>query len=276
MQSSLIHNNVNLVEFIEQPTWKTILMELIKSTKTDPWDIDIGLLADYYIAKVNEMDSANLRVPANAILCSAILLKFKSKTLKISSIEEEEDEFDDWGSLTEEQRKEREKLFLKEGTPYLAPQRLMREGKVNLDDLVKSKEGTPYLAPQRLMREGKVNLDDLVKSIEDILIQTKKKRLLEQERKPIEFAIPFAERNIEEKMQEVLNEIKTRIDSEGLVLFSQLTKSKKDVDIIHTFIPCLFLHNQGYLFIYQEDFFGEIFITFLNKEFEKQTEAAFL
>ncbi|HLC36250.1 MAG TPA: segregation/condensation protein A [archaeon] len=250
MQSSLIHNNVNLVEFIEQPTWKTILMELIKSTKTDPWDIDIGLLADYYIAKVNEMDSANLRVPANAILCSAILLKFKSKTLKISSIEEEEDEFDDWGSLTEEQRKEREKLFLK--------------------------EGTPYLAPQRLMREGKVNLDDLVKSIEDILIQTKKKRLLEQERKPIEFAIPFAERNIEEKMQEVLNEIKTRIDSEGLVLFSQLTKSKKDVDIIHTFIPCLFLHNQGYLFIYQEDFFGEIFITFLNKEFEKQTEAAFL
>ena len=227
----------DLMELIHQPTWKTILLSLVKTNKMDPWDIDICLLSNRYLVKINSLDETNLRLPANAILASAILLKYKSKYLKIASLAEFEEAEDE---LTEAQKREREKLYLTEGIPELA-------------------------APRNIMREGKVTLEDLVGAIESVLAKTKRKRALARERK-LEFHIPFAEQRMEDKMNLVLKEIKQCVDAEGLVLFSRLAEKKSPVELISVFLSLLFLTNDGRISLWQDAFFSEIFISLIKEE----------
>ena len=45
--------NVDLVDLIEQPAWKSILVELVRTERMDPWSIDISQLSEKYLAKIN-------------------------------------------------------------------------------------------------------------------------------------------------------------------------------------------------------------------------------
>src|SRR3989344_7059040 len=90
-QTENLPETVDLVDLIDQPAWKTILIELVKRERMDPWSIDIAALAGKYLQKINNLGGTDLRLPANAILASAILLKFKANVLRISEIEDEED-----------------------------------------------------------------------------------------------------------------------------------------------------------------------------------------
>ncbi len=56
----------------------------------DPWDIDVSLVADRFLEKVRELRSMDLRMPANIILASAIMLKFKAETISFDDDEKEE------------------------------------------------------------------------------------------------------------------------------------------------------------------------------------------
>jgi segregation and condensation protein A len=229
----------DLVELIHQPTWKTILLSLVKTNKMDPWDIDVCLLSDRYLAKINSLGENNLRLPANAILASAILLKYKSKYLKIASLAEFEEAEDE---LTEAQKKDREKLYLTEGIPELIP-------------------------PRNIMREGKVTLEDLVGAIESVLNKTKRKRALARERK-LHFHIPFAEQRMEDKMNQVLKEVEQHADAEGLVLFSRLVEGKTALELISIFVALLFLTNESKITLWQDEFFGELFVSLIKEEKE--------
>ncbi|MBU1939914.1 segregation/condensation protein A, partial [Candidatus Micrarchaeota archaeon] len=140
------NSDVDLVSLIDQPEWKSILIDLVKSERMDPWDIDVAELADKYITKINAMDGTDLRLPANAILCSAILLKFKSRILKLSSIDEED-----------------ELLGGKEGE-------MTREEMLAFEDML------PELKSMHRMKEGKVSLDSLVESIERMLEKSKSRK----------------------------------------------------------------------------------------------------
>jgi len=73
---------VDLVELIYTPDWKTILYDLVKSERMNPWSIDVSQLAEKYYSRIKSLTGTNLRIPANAMLCSAILLRFKAKHLK--------------------------------------------------------------------------------------------------------------------------------------------------------------------------------------------------
>jgi len=220
-------SNVNLVDLIEQPAWKTILLDLVDSQKWDPWNIDIAQLADKYLQKINALNSLDLRIPANAILASAILLKAKARLLKIPSLEEEDKAF--------------EKLI---------------------------EQFIPELVNPRPLREGKVSLDALVEVIEQSLLASKRKamkKFLEQQE--LSFKIPFPEFNVEEHIERIFSLIQEKTDSQGLVLFSRLLNgNSKDVnEIVYTFLTVLYLANKERITVWQDDFFGEIFIS-LNKE----------
>ncbi|MFH1696460.1 MAG: ScpA family protein [Candidatus Diapherotrites archaeon] len=231
------NSDVDLVSLIDQPEWKSILIDLVKSERMDPWDIDVAELADKYITKINAMDGTDLRLPANAILCSAILLKFKSRILKLSSIDEED-----------------ELLGGKEGE-------MTREEMLAFEDML------PELKSMHRMKEGKVSLDSLVESIERMLEKSRgvKKRVEFAERP--EFLIPALQENIEAKMDEVYALVKGSVDKEGLVLFSQLAKGRsRPMDVIMVFLPVLFLANKGRLEIWQDEFFGEIFVSLVKEK----------
>ncbi len=220
------YSKMDLVSLIDQPEWKTILIDLVKTNKMDPWNIDVSQLTEKYLTKINQMESLNLRVPANAILACAILVKTKSKYLKLSSIEDEE--------FSEELSNEQKELFLEE-----------------LPDLVAS----------RSLREGRISLDELVNSIEGIIQQTEPKK--GSVRNIPRMELNFDTISIEEKLDSVYESIRQKVDSEGIVLFNDLIELKDNHSIIDTFLPVLFLMNSGKILAYQEEFFGDIFIKLL-------------
>lgn len=223
--------NIDLVDLVEQPAWKTILIDLVKSEKMDPWNIDIVDLANRYLQKIQALENADLKLPANAILASAILLKLKARAVKISSIEEEDE-------ITRE-ISEKEMALLEQNIPEL------RHG--------------------RQFRQGKVSLDELVESIGAILEKTKNKRNILREKDIPDFKVVINEKDIEERIGIVMQRIQEKADSQGIARFSQLLEEKRPVEIIQVFLPILFLANKGSIRVWQESFWEEIFIA-LAKE----------
>lgn len=217
----------HMVDLIHQPAWKTILISLVKYERMDPWNIDIKILAQKYLEKIRALNSTDLRLPANAILASAILLKFKARALRLPSLEEDEVE---WKSLlTEEQL---------------------------LGGMM------PELFAPALLREGKVSLDQLVESIEAILDKTKSKVQRERDgRERPAFNLPFASMNLESKMKEVFDAALACADSAGLARFAEMVQGQSVDNIIESFLALLFLVNDRKLNAWQETLFGEIFVS---------------
>lgn len=228
------NEKVDLVELIHVPEWKSILIDLVKTERMDPWSIDIAELAEKYLQKIKSMEGLNLKIPANAMLCSAILLKFKAKKLKLSSLEEMEE------LTAEEMRK-------------------LQESKKLYSDFI------PELKTPRMMRESKVSLEQLVGEIEKLLGKRKRKALFGDSLKAEQFQIPYSEENIEEKTEKVLNLIMQNSDSGGLCLFSHLTLGKNSAGIVDLFVPMLFLCNKGKVEAWQDEFWGEIFISTMQE-----------
>ncbi len=220
------YSKMDLVDLIDQPAWKSILLDLVESEKMNPWDIDVTILSEKYLKKINELESNNLRVPANAILACAILVKTKSKYLKLSSIDDEEDE---------DSIKNRQLLL----------------------------EDIPDLVANRSFREGKISLDELVSSIEDIIHRTSPKKNAARIIPRME--INFDSTSIEEKMELVFNNIKSKADSEGIVLFKNLIDTEGVDGMVDTFLPVLFLMNSGKIIAYHNEFFGEIFVQIVRE-----------
>lgn len=230
------YSKMDLVDLIDQPAWKTILLNLVETEKMDPWDIDVILLTEKYIKKINELETNNLRVPANAILACAILVKTKSKYLRLSSLDDSEEE----EKLSPEQRA----LFLEE---------------------------LPDLVANRSFREGKITLDELVSSIEDIIHRTNPKKTAARMVPRME--IDFDNTSIEERMGSLYEEIKSKADSQGIVLFKSLLSKDGVDDLVDTFLPVLFLMNSGKIIAYQNEFFGEIFVQLLAEVVSEPAKA---
>lgn len=222
------YSKMDLVDLIDQPAWKTILLDLVETEKMNPWDIDVIILSEKYLKKISELEGNNLRVPANAILACAILVKTKSKYLKLSSLEEEEEKVE----LTQEQK-----------------------------DMMLAT--IPDLMSGRMSREGRITLDELVMSIEDIIQRTNPKKNSSRVIPRIE--INFDATSIEEKLDDVFELIKTKVDSQGIVLFRDLIESSEIDAIVDVFLPVLFLMNSGKLIAYQNEFFGEIFVQIIRE-----------
>lgn len=226
-------SKIELVDLIEKPDWKTILIDLVKTEKMDPWNIDITALADKYLKKINALGGKDLRLPANAILASAILLRFKARVLKFTPFDDDEERSEKQaGELTPEQKLEIEALL-------------------------------PELRVIKSSREGKVSLDDLVQSIEKMLEKHKggfDKRPF-GEKEIIEFKLPGLDYDVESHLDEVFNVIQSKADSQGFLVFSRLVESKKPFEVINYFLACLFLSNKNKINVWQEEFFGEIFIS---------------
>jgi len=232
-----------LVDLIDQPAWKSILIELVKGNKMNPWNIDVIALADLYWKKIQQLERQDLRVPANAILASAILLKMKARSIKLSSVEEEEEE-------TKE---------------------------ISREELAMIEEAVPELRGQRQFREGKISLDELVESIGQILEKTRQKKSILRDKELPEFNLEFNKERAAEQIEKVFERIKQRADSQGLVAFSALLDKKTPIEMVNCFVPLLFLVNSGKVNAWQEEWFGEVFISLIkqdseekNKKWEKQ------
>ena len=53
-------------------------LNLLRTGKIDPWDIDIVQLTDSFLGRVEELKKMDLRISSRTLLYSAILLRMKS------------------------------------------------------------------------------------------------------------------------------------------------------------------------------------------------------
>jgi segregation and condensation protein A len=225
VESDIKNTNVDLVELIEQPTWKSILLDLVRKEKMDVWAIDLIELSQKYLRKIQELKENNLRIPANAMLACAILLKLKSRTIKLPYEEaEEEEQLPEIGEL-------------------------------------------PELQPIARIKERTVTLDELLKEIEAVIEKTRSRSAITREAEKIMIELPTLTRqDLSEKMDAVYARILENADEQGLVLFSSIIDENNIIEVVTTFLCLLFLAAKDRVRLWQESFFGEIFIALPEKE----------
>ncbi|MFH0835665.1 MAG: segregation/condensation protein A [Candidatus Micrarchaeota archaeon] len=141
---------MDLLNLVVKPTWREFLMDLIQTEQMDPWDIDLIKVADAYLYKVREMQGMDLRIPANVILASALLLRFKADALNFDEPQEEE---------------------------YVERQLVQEQ----LPELV-FKLNKP--------RSRRVTLSELITAVEQVMKQGKRKRSFHAVLEPLEFTLP--------------------------------------------------------------------------------------
>ena len=244
----------NVITDTEEITWKTIILDLIKSGDMDPWNIDISLLTKRYIKAVKELKEANLKMSGKVVLAAALLLRIKSTRL----IGDDINEFDRLLSSSEQP----DDLYSEES---------FIEGE--LDEF-----GVKITDPDRLRlvprtpqpRKRKVSVYDLIDAL-DVALHVKKRRVLNQLREK-EIKIPDKKMDITALMDGIYSEfIKYLTETESKVAFSALVPSESKHDKVHTFIPMLHLKNARKVDLEQKKSFDEIWISLANKS-KKQLE----
>lgn len=226
---------VDLEQLVAQPTWREMLLDLVVSERLDPWNIDLVDIASKYLQRIKNLQKLDLRVPANLILAASILLRFKSDALRF---EEEE-------QVVEQQ------TFIDEAqAPVEIPMLSLRT---------------------RIPRKRKVTLNELMGALEEVFEEQKRRQEKPVVREKIVIDIP--KYNITKQMNEIFERVKQTADASGLVTFSSLLKERSRKEIIYTLLPILHLAQDGKLSIFQEKFFGEIFIQLPQKEDVKETKA---
>ena len=100
-----------------------------------------------------------------------------------------------------------------------------------------------------------------MEDIESVLEEQKRREEKAQKVEiPAVINIRLPEFNIEQRMAEVYERVVQEKDSEGLATFSGILPDRTAVGVVSTLLPLLHLVQDRKLSIFQEKFFGEIFI----------------
>ena len=68
-------------EIASKPTWRSLLLDIIKKNQIDLWKIDVSLIAEKYLKEIEFLQISNFEVPLNGVLICSILLKCKANRL---------------------------------------------------------------------------------------------------------------------------------------------------------------------------------------------------
>jgi segregation and condensation protein A len=122
--------DASLESIVQMPTWREVLVDMVYQNEIDPWNVDVAQVANKYLQTIRGMQMEDLRVPANLILASSILLRFKSDmvSLEEAPVQSQLDDFID----------------VDESQPISALElnwRIAPKGRMTLDDLVEADEG---------------------------------------------------------------------------------------------------------------------------------------
>lgn len=229
--TAVAYRELDLPEFVQNATWREVLIDLVATNKLDPWDIDLVKVVDGYLSAIKRMKHLELRIPANIILAASILLRMKSDTISIFSMVEDAPQPDGDSMAAERVKPEVEQLVPR----------------------------------ARMQPHRKVTLDELLDALNEAM-KVEEKRMVEHEREivPVSFAVDKVD--IEDKMRHVHDAIKASLDKEGLTTFSTIAKGYTSPEgvLLDLFVPILFLAHDGKIAVMQERFFGEILIKLLD------------
>ena len=215
---------IDIERIVEKPTWKQVLMDLIITERLDPWNIDIVKIADAFLKKVRNMKKLDLFIPANIILASAILLRYKSTYLKLYEPQPEVMAAPDEGPMEMEQ------------IPVLSiASRIPPKRQITLEELSQELENA-------IKYEGAVYTPKHKGGISEF----------------VDFKL--SGEDIEKTMNDVYEKLRANRDENGWVLFSNIVRGVPAIETIYTLMSILHLTQNEKIDLKQEKIFGELFI----------------
>ena len=244
-----------------------ILVDMARSGKIDPWNIDIVDLYDKYMARLTGLNIKDLKSVGRALLFASILLRLKSNIIEGISLEDlepqQEEFFDDDGF---EADYEPEQL------------QLPSSNVVSFDEVLQRRTSV------RLNRSRSVTLKDLIRHLEFYeqieKKQTLKNALERQKRRVRDYSKLKAKdilnlahdeyiETVVEKMRQNLNQILKR---EEKIELRELTLL--GFDRSSAYIAVLFLMVKEDIDIIQDSFYGKLYVTKAKKQISEDGEIA--
>lgn len=217
---------IDLLELAREPSWKAMLLEMVRRGEIDPWDVDLERLATLFIQRIKEMRRLELRVPANVILAASILLRLKVYSLGFWGTEEEKAE-EVFGGFTPE--------------------------------IPEIQEIDAFIPSRIVMR--RVTLEELIQALEEVMEFEKRKRpRTRPSSRVMEIEVEIEPLDVSALVNEVLSRVKALADPKGWVLFSELLLERDAINVVRTLIALLHLVYEGKVRLLQDRLFGEIYV----------------
>lgn len=249
----LVNRDVNAL--LEDPI--AILLGLVEKGEVDPWNVDIVDVTDKYLSELERRRELNLRVSGRAIFMASVLLRIKAEQLD----EPEADEDDDF--------EEEGDFFQGDSDPFsevdngfaLGPIELLER---EIERRLKRKD----------QRKRMTNIYELIKQLRRA---EKIERRRQRRQKFIDsedelFAEPDAEdvvsiaheENYEEMAGEVYKILSGHPDRKdpGVSLYE--LSSVLHVPIYMVYLPCLFLVQDGFVDLEQDEVFGDLWVVVIE------------
>ena len=218
--------------------WQAIIYDLIKTEQLDPWDINLGILADRYVETIQQLEDADFFVSSKILLACSLLLRLKSEILINSYIQDLNDAL---FGRKDDKKYEIEKLF------------------VNEDEL-------PTLIPRTPMaRHKKVTLEELMNALNQA-INTENRRIKKEikDRQAEKSALTVMPNNnfvpLNVRIKNIFGVVQNHIgQGNDHLKFHEMAPSKEER--LASFVPVLHLSNNGKIYLRQPKHFDDIHMT---------------
>ena len=237
-KNSVGQEEVQDLLFKREIAWQDIIHDLINTEQLDPWNVDLIVLTEKYLEKIQELEEQDFFISSQVLLAAALLLRIKSEILLNKHLKSIDDIL--FNRNTEQKKYEYERIELEDEIPELVPRSPMpRFKRVTLQELMESLNKAIITENRRIKKEI-VNKNAIRES---------------------SISLPKGERvSIKDKIKEIFdlitnhfqeNEQHTKV---GYSVFVGMDKEKK----ISYFAPLLHLENQKKVWLEQENHFAEI------------------
>lgn len=226
-----------------------ILVEMAKSNKIDPWNIDIVDVTDKFLRELVDLKSHNLRLTGRTLFFAAVLLRLKSDILDDNNTITQEDEIID----------ELEETLDEFGAE-----------KVNINNVISLDEALERRTSVRLNRKRVVTLKELIKQLEFYEKVEKRKSIKNAQDRASRRVKSYADFTSEDILDmaheeyiedgiENLHEILLKLfETNEKVELSELNST--GMDKISTYITLLFLAAKSRIDLVQDEFYSDLYI----------------
>lgn len=230
-----------------------ILVEMAKSSKINPWDIDIVDITDKFLQELVERKSQNLRLTGKTLFYAAVLLRLKSDIL--AGIDPLAEQQEDWQNFEGD---------YDDPDFFDSPEDVNRNNVVSLEDVIERRTSV------RLNRNRTVTLKDLIKQLEFYEQMERKRSLKNAHERAKRRARSYAdftpediidiahEEYIEDGVDRLHNILLKLFETDERVELSEL--SETGMDKISTYIALLFLSARSRIELVQEEFYSDLFV----------------
>ncbi len=231
-----------------------ILVQMAKSGKIDPWNIDIIDVTDKYLSHLFEIKAQNLRATSKTLLFASILLRLKSNVLEGNDIldfeEQAEDEYEilDDEVIDNYEPPKNNVISFSEVLQRRTSVKVNRNRTVTLKDLIKQLEFYEKLERKQSLKQQQERAQRRVRSYANLTAEDIVNLAHEE----------FIENSVK-AIQNKLEKIFIRDEKVELNELISIGMSK-----ISAYIALLFLTAEGKCDIEQEEFYSDLYVVKAN------------